>query len=89
MTVDPGQDWPIGNRVRMNELARPLTLDQAYAKAYANMRHLLKLSLDVIKEDEVRHALDRAMKAWEMCLEVELTRLFYSEEVAKVLARPE
>jgi hypothetical protein len=71
------------------DLARSLTLDQAYARAYGTLRQLSKLFVDVQPDPALRRSMTEATEGVAVILERELCELLYSPELAALLARPE
>lgn len=69
-------------------LARSLTIDQAFARAYGDVRRLCTSAADNLLEPIERHVMLSAVEAVAKRLEVELSELMYGQETAEKLARP-
>jgi hypothetical protein len=72
-----------------SSLARSLTIDQAYARAYSDVRRLCVSFCDNIAGGAAQTVLRAAIEAIEHRLEVDLNDLYYDRDTAAQLARPE
>lgn len=70
-------------------LARSLTIDQAYARAYADLRRLLLSFCDNMLNEPEGTITRAAVEAIASRLESELAELMYGAETAYKLARPQ
>jgi hypothetical protein len=70
-------------------LARALTLDQAFARAYSDVRRLCVSFCDNIADEVVATVLQSALEAVSQRLENDLADLMYDRPLAQLLARPE
>lgn len=72
----------------IDQLASPLTIDQAFARAYTQLRGLTLAAVDLMPDAATRRSLEQGTEAVAEVLEHHLSRLFYGPELAHQLARP-
>lgn len=91
------QVWPcriellarLSRRDKYDYLAKPVTIDAAWARAYRDIRALLLEQIGFEPEGEYRTGLLNAVETIATRLEKSLADLLYGDEEATRLARPE